>query len=65
MYITCFIADSFSVYSYLIVIYYVAFWRKIKSKSVWTLHAFLIVGAIYVQCESRCACIIPFFDACF
>ena len=49
----------------LIVIYYFAFWRKIKIKSVWTLHTFLIVGAIYVQCELRCACIFPFFDAFF
>lgn len=30
--ITCFIADSFSVYSYLIVIHYFAFWRKIKKQ---------------------------------
>ena len=53
------------IFSLFIFIYYFAFWRKIKNKSVWTLHAFLIIGAIYVQYESRCACIFPFFDACF
>lgn len=35
------------------------FEERLKSESVWTLHAFLIVDAIYAQCELRCACIFP------